>query len=612
MSENLSTKGKDCEKKKSESRQVFDNNIYMLMLLFRASKLRLPLESLFHISKGIIQTLIYTVLFGAIINSIQLGNDYKEVIRYIGGVAAVTGIGILFQTWFQETFIPMDNARIQKYMLTNVYRHASQLDIEQYENPEFYDKYVRSLEEANQRAIQLSSIIASTLGLLATIIYLLYVIVSIDAVTLIFVVIPLVPGWLLGKKKNNVGYELYLKNTNPIRWTRYFNRIMYMKEYSKEIRLFNIYPTMKKKFDRQMDEIIDNEKKYDRKSTWLTLFMDFMNDKVIYVGILVYITYQIVVKKKLLVGDYVIVQNAVASMTWRISTCISSGLSLQQSGKFIGLLREFLETKQKRKERDSVLSPKEAKELIQFKNVSFSYDRKKEVLKNINVTIRKGTKILIVGHNGAGKSTFIKLLMNLYEPTAGEIWYGDRNIREYNLEEYRELYSAVFQDFCLYALNVGENVAMNDFDEKNIGQIQDAIKRAGLQERIRKLEHGIYNEVTKELNENGFVPSGGEGQKLAIARAIYHNSNIIILDEPSSALDPVSEAMINKLMLEASAGKTVILISHRLSSAKSADEILFFSDGRIAEQGTHEELMKADREYARMFQLQAEKYDLEV
>ena len=210
--------GEDIMKKQVEKSSALDNNLYVLRQLFAASKLRLPFEILFQVSKGVTQTLIYTVLFGSIINSIVDGRDFYKVMEYIVIVAAFTAANIWFQSWFQESFLAKDNARIQKYMLMNVYAHAASLDIQQYENPEFYDKYVRSLDEASSRASKLSSSIANAAGLLVTVLYLLSIIVSKEPWTLVFVLIPLVPGWLLGKKKNSVSYDLYIKNTSPNIW----------------------------------------------------------------------------------------------------------------------------------------------------------------------------------------------------------------------------------------------------------------------------------------------------------------------------------------------------------------------------------------------------------
>lgn len=603
--------GEDIMKKQVEKSSALDNNLYVLRQLFAASKLRLPFEILFQVSKGVTQTLIYTVLFGSIINSIVDGRDFYKVMEYIVIVAAFTAANIWFQSWFQESFLAKDNARIQKYMLMNIYAHAASLDIQQYENPEFYDKYVRSLDEASSRASKLSSSIANAAGLLVTVLYLLSIIVSKEPWTLVFVLIPLVPGWLLGKKKNSVSYDLYIKNTSPNRWTKYLNRIMYLKEYAKEMRLTGIYGVLTRKYDDTMDEIIKNEKKYDRKTTILTLWMDFMNDKVIYVGILLYVSYLIVVKKKLLIGDYLIIQNAVASMTWRVSALINSGLDLQQSGRFSGLLREFLDTKPLVHVNEEAIAPNPAMESIEFKNVSFSYDGKKEVLKNINLTVKKGSRILIVGKNGAGKSTFVKLLMNLYQPTEGEILYNGKNIQEYEVNPYRHIYSTVFQDFYLYAFSIGQNVVMDHYEENKAPYVEKALTEADLMKKIQSLEKGILSNVTKEIDDDGFVPSGGEKQKMVIARAIYQASDVIILDEPSSALDPLSEARINEITLRSSSEKTVFMISHRLSSAQYVDEVLLIDDGVIKERGTHESLMNANGLYAEMYRMQQEQYALE-
>ena len=214
----------------------------------------------------------------------------------------------------------------------------------------------------------------------------------------------------------------------------------------------------------------------------------------------------------------------------------------------------------------------------------------------------------MVGLNGVGKTTLVKLLLRLYDPTEGVILLGGQDIREYDIDSYRACFGIVFQDYKQIALSVGENVLgrpMRDGDEKTV---EIALRKAGLWDKISKLPNGIHMVMTKEFDENGLILSGGESQKLAIASVYARDCSIVILDEPSSALDPLAEKEMYDQMYRACEGKTVIFISHRLSSATDADRIILMENGTIKEMGTHGELMKRGGSYAEMFRAQAESY----
>lgn len=244
---------------------------------------------------------------------------------------------------------------------------------------------------------------------------------------------------------------------------------------------------------------------------------------------------------------------------------------------------------------------------IELKNVSFSYPgENKNSLNNINLTIKPYEKIAIVGYNGAGKSTLTKLLMKFYEASEGNIYYDGVDIKEYDTNEYRNNCGAVFQDYKIFAGTVAENVVM-DF-AKNSEKINESLVNSGLDNKLSDLKDGINTQLTKEFYEDGTNLSGGEEQKLAISRIFYKDCGIIILDEPSSALDPISEYRLNKTILSLSEHKTVIFISHRLSTTCMADRILMMENGEIIEEGSHEELINNNGKYAEMFNLQAEKY----
>ena len=246
--------------------------------------------------------------------------------------------------------------------------------------------------------------------------------------------------------------------------------------------------------------------------------------------------------------------------------------------------------------------------VIEFKNVSFKYPRSENyVLRNVSIKIQSGEHLSIVGLNGAGKTTFIKLLCRMYDVTEGEILIDGVNIKEYSDEEYRKLFAVVFQDFKLFAFSLKENIVLGgEYDED---RFTESLKMSGLYEDAMKLEQGADTMIFKSYDEHGTELSGGQQQKTAICRALYKDAPIVILDEPTAALDPMAEYEIYRKFNDLVGGKTAIYISHRLSSCKFCDKIAVFSDDTIKEYGTHDELANIENGiYARMYSVQAKYY----
>ena len=291
--------------------------------------------------------------------------------------------------------------------------------------------------------------------------------------------------------------------------------------------------------------------------------------------------------------------------------CMSVSASIRLAGEFrtdvgrIASTLEYLNLEAEKTKGDSFTEM--TKGVIEFRNVSFRYPGTKElVLDHVSLKIEPSEKIAVVGKNGSGKTTLVKLLCRLYEPEEGEILWNGKNIREYDLKEWQKIFAIVFQDYSLLSLTLGQNVAASEQYEAE--RAKEVLQLAGFGERLNKLKKGLETVVYPEYEQDGVSFSGGEEQKIAIARAIYKGGQICILDEPTAALDPVSESWVYESFDEIVKGKTAVYISHRLSSCKFSDRIFVLDNGKIAESGTHEALLSQNGLYAQLWQAQAQYY----
>ena len=318
-----------------------------------------------------------------------------------------------------------------------------------------------------------------------------------------------------------------------------------------------------------------------------------------------YLGYQVIVNKTLSAGDFVATFNGAYSIAISLNfLMVWASAVFSERAKMIEKYREFLKSDFKIKDGKSTAEITEPK-TITVKNMSFTYPgNDKPTLKNINLEIKPYEKIALVGFNGAGKTTLTNLLLRLYDVTDGEILIDGENIKDVTVGSHRARFAAVFQDFQTFACSVGENVALDEKTDPE--KVRRALKHSGF---TKPLKNGVDTELLREFDDNGAMLSGGEAQKIAIARAFYRECPYVILDEPSANLDPIAEYNLNRAMTEASEHKTVIFISHRLSTTVIADRIYVMENGEIIESGSHEELMNRGGTYAKMFTLQAEKYE---
>lgn len=384
-------------------------------------------------------------------------------------------------------------------------------------------------------------------------------------------------------------------------------------KYAKDIRLYNLYGFVTKKVETYSKALCSLWSKTSMKSVGIIGWTYVVNgiQLVVIYSFLAYAAYN----KTINISDFVLYTSSTIGLGEVLKDILNSWVTIAAEDKYIQGIYQIIEKKEEEKDKEKKGKIKEKETLsfhtsIQFKNVSYRYPgADKDTIKNLSAHFVKGKKYAIVGMNGAGKTTFVKLLLGLYQPTNGEIIIDQKSITAHDKKEYWKLFSCVFQDFNIFSYSIRENISFSDTNRED--KEMEAVKKAGLKTKVESMANGMDTKINREMNEDGIAMSGGQNQQLAIARAIYKEAEIYVLDEPSAALSPQSEINLYQEFNEIIKGKTAVFISHRLASCRLCDEIIVIDEGRVLEQGSHDELIKLQGLYAKMFKKQAEPYDME-
>lgn len=590
---------------KKAKHSMISNVFFMLKLMFKISPWLVIGEVLIHIIATLPSRVVSVIGLKFVIDEVQNGGDTGRILIGISIILGLLVIGEMANTLFFELFVHREREKLDLGIQTKLYKKAASIDISKYDDPEFYADFILSVENTSDNLaymlVTVRNYVAEFISLLLTSALLL----TIDPVALLIIVFVCIVGIPISKYGSKLMYERREKQTELHRKGDYYARVCYLPEYAGEIRLSKIFPLIKTRFLKQADVIIDTERKYVRKTNFLWFLQEgFTNGVMFNFAFAVYLGYKILVAKDLTIGDFVATFNSIGiignSFMYLVVYAIKN---FSERSKMIEKQREFLSINNDIIDGDHIAECKEP-ETISVENIKFSYEgNEKDSLDGVSFEIEPFERIALVGFNGAGKTTLTNLLLRLYDVKDGSIKIGGRDIREETVESHRNRFAAVFQDFQIFSATIGENVALSkDYDEK---RVLEALKLAGF---TKELPKGTETILLKEFDEDGLMLSGGEQQKIAIARVFYKNCPYIILDEPSANLDPISEYELNKNIMESAKEKTVIIISHRLSTTVNADRIIMLENGKVAEIGTHEELMSKNGDYAYMFNLQAEKY----
>ena len=581
---------------------------YALKQIWGADRILL----VFTLFKNSIEQIFYVFFFvyltKFIFNCIENNIAYDRLFIFLA-IACSLHIVIHFICGWYEAYKKVKMPEVYRYIFHRVMDVSDSLELKDYESPEFYDRYSRALDRCVDSALELATRTGVYIGNVGATIMSLVIVVTVDPVLLVFMVIPMIVSLYFGKKNAACNYDREKAITRDKRCAEYVKRIYYEKKYASEIRLFDINSTM---LDRQEASVQNMEKKsmkYRMRSAVYSFLMKSSYSILAGIAAYFYVVFKVKYGYVDDVSSYVAMITAMAFSTDQLKAAVENRIFISNESRLFNNLEEFLCIDRKVSSTQGRNDVGEIRS-VELKNVSFSYPgSKKNTIKNISFRWDKGDKIAIVGFNGAGKTTLIKLLMGLYPVTSGQILVNEMDIADIDGDAYRSRFGTVFQDLQVFAIPLVENVLMRrPVSDADYSKAERALKNAQFDVNHRGLVKGLDTMISREFDENGFVPSGGQAQKIAIARVFAADPDMVILDEPSSALDPLAEYNMYNNMMKLSEGRGVTFISHRLSSARMADRIYMMKDGEIVEQGTHEELMGNQKYYYEMFMLQAENY----
>lgn len=528
---------------------------------------------------------------------------------FIGITVAVFASMAFYNSYILGSVKPVTDAEVNKKLYQKLFKKSRNVELECFENSDFYDKYTLAMKNADTRLIEtVDQLFGLLFGFVASICAFVFMF-QVDSLSVFFILLPIIGNFYFRILNSRVDYQRNKEMAPHNRRIDYINRIMYLKDYAKEIRLTKIFNLLKRQYTDAITGVADVTKKFVLKSAFLHWFYVMFTFTFIFEGLLIYGAYRTLVSNTMTLSQLAVLTSMMVSTTWILIGFTDSVTASFKNGLFVDYLRTFLEYKEKIPEDYDGADPGTRINSIEFRGVGFAY-KDIPVLKNLNMKFEGGKTYALVGHNGAGKSTIIKLLLRFYDPTEGEILLNGRNIKEYNLQKYRALFATAFQDNRMFSMSVADNVTLGeDIKAENREQIvTEALKLSGVYDKVMSLPQGINTTLTREFDDNGAVLSGGEFQKIVVSRAFARRCPIKVFDEPSSALDPIAEYQLFDNILKACRKNTLLFISHRLSSVQNADHVFLLEQGEVREEGTHRELMDRKGLYADMYQKQAENY----
>ena len=541
-----------------------------------------------------------------VIDELMGAKRINVLVWYVVGFALYAFISNAFSNFlFWDEF--SHRIKVSSGSLLELYRNLANADYERLEDPAFLEMKIKAskfLFCADHGYGYLLTKAASIIGQVFTLAGLVAILSTMNIWFVVLFSVLAVLCSVIDGRATKKAMELMMKAHKVERMYSYFNNLFQGTQWAKEIRLHRLQEWLLGTY-RKNDEFGNGCYKQANdcyiKSGVGRGFLSFLQQCAAYAFLIAK-----VLAGKMGVGSFAMCIGAVTAFGEALRQIIQSLNEIKVYDLYYDNLDEYMNMPARLREGKRL--PVESKEhCIEFRNVSFRYAGSEVwALRNVNITIEKGQKLSLVGENGSGKTTFIKLLCRLYDPTEGTILMDGVDIRDMDYDRYLDQFSTVFQDFSLFDFSLRENLAFDGRAEDE--RIMEVIRQVGLEERVNTLPNGLYTHVGRTFDEQGFEPSGGEAQKIALARALIKDAPVVILDEPTAAMDARAEYELYRSFNELTLGKTAVYISHRMSSSRFCDKVAVLENGCLSEYGTHEELMALGGQYAALYAMQAQYY----
>lgn len=595
---------------KQSAAQVWKNNWFLIRLCLAASPGYVIFAVLDSVRNQISIFFEHTYGIGYVLEAAEFHYPFRQVASFLLILAGCITLGMVFTVFVGDYIMEKERPKMREKIKLLFYEKAKDLDLECYDNPDYYNQLVLVLAEVDNQIDRCVTFLQNTASGIAVFISTGIYFFMKDKASILFAAVSFVMAFAFNQLFNRLAFKIRIARNPHERKREYVKRVFYLSDYAKELRLNpEVSDILFDRFEEANEEVYQVEKRNANRRFFLSFMRRYVSNSffsdVLYIS---YLVFQAAVRKTLSFSGVAILYNSFGRLKRGMSIFTDVYPFACETSLYVQKIRDFLDYQPKIVSGKGLPVSRGAKE-IELQGVSFAYRQEDgDLLQDISLRISPGQKIALVGYNGAGKTTLVKLLMRLYDVGEGRILADGTDIRDYQIEKYRESIGVVFQDFKIFAGNVRENVVMDVADCCEEEPVRQALSESGLWEKIEEMKDGLDTQLTTEIMEKGVNLSGGESQKLAIARVFYQKAGLMILDEPSSALDPIAEYQLNHAMLEATKDKTVIFISHRLSTTRLADYIIMLEKGRIAEQGTHEELLRMNGKYAQMWRVQAGAY----
>lgn len=588
---------------------MWSNSLFMVRkaLESRPRVLVLTLfQALFVVAGSLLELYVTPVILGSLERHDGLGKLFGIISFFALGIMAVYALSGYLEKNQMFARTPV------RFLITcKMWEKAGSCSYPVRESQDFIRAYAKSMDASHGNTSPTEDIwntFAKILqNLLGFAIY-LYLLTHVDLLIAAVTVVLAAAGYLVNSYLNGWGYRHRQEEADIKNRFFYFREKARDRRLAKDVRVFGMGEWLGELMDKSIGMLQDFYLRRERiylLADFTDIALSFLRNGVAYAWLL-YLT----LRGNMSASEFLLYFTAVSGFTTWISGILQSFSTLHRQSIEISAIRELADYEEPFLFEDGKGLPinKEAFYTIELKNVTFRYPgSEREIFSHLNLTLHSGEKLAVVGANGAGKTTLIKLLCGFYDPDEGEVLLNGINIKEYDRRDYYQLFAAVFQDFSLLAGEVAENVA-SFVREIDMERVRDCIRKVGLEKKMEELPAGYHTHLVKEVYDDAAEFSGGELQRLMMARLLYKDSPIMILDEPTAALDAIAESDIYQKYQELAKGKSSVFISHRLASTRFCDRIILLEDGKIAEEGTHEELLARGKTYAQLFAIQSKYY----